>query len=289
MTFQEWHSKGQYYKVLGHQVFVIDQGQSDQTLVILHGFPTCSYDFWKILPLLSNHFRVIIHDHLGFGLSDKPKDYDYSLVNQTDIALGVWKALGIKSAHILAHDYGTSIATELIARRNEGDEPVKLLSATIGNGSMLIHMAKLRLIQKLLRNKIFGYAVAQFTNRRIFNYNMKKLWADIEKVNINDFDVLWKMLEFKNAFAIFHKVSRYTHERAERWDRWIGGLEKTDLFINLLWADKDPVAVIEMANTLQEKIPHNDLKVLNDIGHYPMLEAPKLYGQSVIKMIKKIK
>lgn len=73
-------------------------------------------------------------------------------------------------------------------------------------------------------------------------------------------------------------MSQYIDERKKFWHRWIGALEQTDKHINLLWADKDPVAVIEMAYLLEDKISSNTLKILPDIGHYPMLAAPGIYA-----------
>ena len=65
MKASTWFAKGNYIDVLGHKLFVIDKGTSKKTLLILHGYPTSSYDYYKVLDELSDHYRVIIHDHLG--------------------------------------------------------------------------------------------------------------------------------------------------------------------------------------------------------------------------------
>lgn len=104
-------------------------------------------------------------DHLGFGFSDKPKNYDYLLTSQADIVVKLCQHLGIGEVQLMAHDYGTSVATELIARQNEGALKVKLLSCTLCNGSMLINMAKLRPIQRLLKHKWIGPVVAQLATK----------------------------------------------------------------------------------------------------------------------------
>src|SRR6185436_12149599 len=132
-------------------------------LVILHGYPTSSIDYHQVLPSLTNRFRVIAHDHLGFGLSEKPVDYSYALLDQADVAEELWLSLGVTRAHCFAHDYGTSVATELVARSNEGRARVKLSSVTLCNGSVHIELARLRFIQKLLRNRLTGPFVARLT------------------------------------------------------------------------------------------------------------------------------
>ena len=74
MKASSWYANGSYIEVLGHKLFVVDQGKSKDTLLILHGYPTSSYDYYKVLDDLSANYRVIIHDHLGFGFSDKPQN-----------------------------------------------------------------------------------------------------------------------------------------------------------------------------------------------------------------------
>ena len=97
MTSSEWKSKGKIIKINNRNIFVIDEGNHDKTLVILHGYPTSSFDYYKTLPYLTRQYRVIIHDHLGFGFSDKPLDYSYSLIEQTDTALLLWEKLGLQN------------------------------------------------------------------------------------------------------------------------------------------------------------------------------------------------
>ena len=82
MNSRDWKAKGKYLQINGHSVFVIDEStdglnkskNTKETLVILHGYPTSSFDYYKVLPALKEKYRVIIHDHIGFGFSDKPLD-----------------------------------------------------------------------------------------------------------------------------------------------------------------------------------------------------------------------
>lgn len=286
-TFDAWLKRGEYHTVYSHQVFVIDEGDHKETIAILHGYPSCSYDYYLILPLLTQHYRVVIHDHLGLGLSDKPENYSYSLIEQADIALALWQKLGLTSVHLLAHDYGTSVATEIIARSNQGFEPVQLKSITLGNGSMLIEMSQLLITQKLLKHDLFGPILASLSTKAIFNNSFRKLWADRSKINYTEFDILWRMLNYNKGRNVLPRVTKYIEERKKFWHRWIGGLMQTKHHINLVWADKDPVAIVEMAYELEKKIPSTSLKIIPDVGHYPMLEAPEVYAQNILELIKK--
>lgn len=126
MTAVNWNYSGKFITIEGKQIFVLDQGDKPGTLVILHGYQTSSYDYHRIIPELTKYFRVIVHDHLGFVFSDKPDSLNYSLIDQADIALQLWHKLGVKSASILAHDYDTSIAKEILAIKNHNLIPLRI-------------------------------------------------------------------------------------------------------------------------------------------------------------------
>ena len=279
--------KGNYIKVFGRKIFYIDEGSGDGVLVISHGFPTSSYDYYSVLPYWSDKYRVIIHDHLGFGFSGRPTDYSYSLIAQADIMLELWRLLGLKKVNLLGHDYGTSVVTEVIARHNMGQCPIRLQSVTIGNGSMLIEMAHLQWTQKLLRHPTWGSMMIKLSSRKLWHHSLGRLWYDKSKINPKEFDVLWDISwEDTNHEQTFPVVSRYLHERVKFWNRWIKyGLYKTDLHINILWADQDPVAVVAMAIELRNNIPNNTLRIIENVGHYPMLEAAEKYANAVLELI----
>lgn len=279
----QWREKGTFQTIYGHQVFVIEEGNAAETLLILHGYPTCSYDYWKVLPLLSKHFRVVIHDHLGFGLSDKPLNYSYSLIDQADMAIALWQKLGIEKAHLLAHDYGTSVATELMVRKNRGHEPIEFTSLTLGNGSMLIEMAKLRPIQRMLNHPFWGPMVAQLSSEALFKRNMRKIWADSSKVTEEELKVLWQLLIHNEGKKVFGQVTQYITERYKFWHRWIPALEELGIPVNLFWAEKDPVAIVEMAHVLHKKIPNSRLNLIPDTGHFPMLESPEIWAKIILE------
>ncbi len=283
-TVESWIQLGQYYTTYQHRLFAIDQG-SGENLCILHGYPSCSYDYQHVISRLSEHYRLILHDHLGFGLSDKPLDYSYSLIEQTDHALLLWQQLGVREAHIIAHDYGTSIATELLARQERGILPIHIKSLTLGNGSMHIELSQLRLIQKLLLHKQIGPLVARLSTEQTFIRNMRNIWGDPSKANPKELKILWQFLIRGNGRAVLPGLTQYIRERRLFWHRWIGALKTTSLPVNILWATEDPVAVKEMAFVLHDEISNSQLQLIDGVGHYPMIEAPEIWTTEVLKMI----
>lgn len=282
MESLEWKNKGKLFTVYDKNIFVIDEGKSNETLVILHGYPTSSYDYYKVLPELSKHFRVIIHDHLGFGFSDKPIEYSYSLIEQADVALQLWKQLGLTKVTLLAHDYGTSIATEILARHNKQQIDLQVNNLILSNGSMHIELSKLRIIQKLLRNKVTGKWVAKLTNYPIYKKNIRNVYFDKSKITNNELQEMWFQLEHNNGRKVIHFLSNYINERYTFWHRWIGALKETKIPTKIVWAKNDPVAVDIIADVLAIEIPNNDLFWIDNCGHFPMLEKPNEWVQLVL-------
>ncbi|CAM1348340.1 alpha/beta fold hydrolase [Tenacibaculum crassostreae] len=282
MTSQEWKNKGNFLTIKNQQVFVIDEGNSDKTLVILHGYPTSSYDYHKVLPELSKHYRVIIHDHLGFGFSDKPIHYSYSLIEQADIAFLLWKQLKLQKVTLLAHDYGTSVATEILARYTTKLVNIEIEELVFCNGSMHIELANLRLIQKLLKNKYTGKFVGSLTNYPIFKRNMRNVYFNKSKATDVELQEMWEQLMFNGGRKIIHKLSNYINERYFFWHRWIGALKETQIPTKIIWAKNDPVAVFKIAETLADEVPNNKLYPIENSGHFPMLETPEEWCSLVL-------
>ena len=278
----EWEAQGRRVTVLGNEVFVIDTAAVHlPVIVILHGYPSSSFDYCHVIPLLKDSFRIIVHDHTGFGLSDKPEDYSYSLFEQTDVALKLWQELGVKHAHLIAHDYGTSVATEILARKASNELEINLDSVTLCNGSIHLEMANLRWIQKLLRHKFWGPLVAKFGNQAIYVHQMRRLWSDRRKCDVKELKAMWIMNSSRNGRKVLPKITQYLRERVEHRHRWISALNALDVPAHILWAQNDPVSVSAIGEQLHLDTPNSVITRMADLGHYPMLEDAKGWTENV--------
>jgi pimeloyl-ACP methyl ester carboxylesterase len=284
----EWLGGGRHVDVLGRRVFVRAEGSGDPPILFLHGFPTCGFDLRHALPLLAAKRRVIVHDHLGFGLSDKPADYSYSLFEQTDVALGVWRALGVTEGHVVSHDYGTSIANELAARAARGLLPIKLASLTFTNGSMLIELAKLRVTQQLLRNKLVGPLFAKLASYRVFRAQMRRIFGKPDAVPERELELAWWLMQQKNGRDRMAPISGYIDERFRFRGRWASALEwlaGSGIRSHVLWANRDPICVVPLAEEVA-RLSRARLTWLDALGHYPMLEDPQAWANAALDFIE---
>ncbi|MCB9544131.1 MAG: alpha/beta hydrolase [Myxococcales bacterium] len=281
-----WQARGRVEAIYGHDVFTLDEGPRDAPVIVyLHGYPTSSHDLAPALPALTAGRRVIAHDHLGFGLSAKPADYSYSLLEQAEVALALWQRLGVTRAHLVAHDYGTSVATELLARRERGGIGVELTGVTLCNGSVHVELADLRLIQVLLRSRALGPLVARLVRRDAFAANMRRILARPEVLAEPDLDAMWALLDRQDGRARMPQITQYLVERRRFWHRWIGALTRLDLPCHVLWGTEDPVAVRAIAEAIAAETPGATLEWLDGLGHYPMLEDPARWSRALLAFI----
>lgn len=278
---ERWRARGREVEIFGRRVFVVEEGDPDaQVLVLLHGYPSSSADFEAALPALAARYRVIVHDHLGFGMSEKPSEYSYSLLEQAETAVGLWRELGVTEAHVLAHDYGTSVATELVARAARDMLPLSLRTLTLCNGSVHIELARPRLAQQILRAPLIGSSFARLATKPYFERNVQAIvHQEIDKAEL---DRMWALLVRDGGRERLPAISQYLGERNRFWHRWVGALQATDLPTHVLWGREDPVAVPDIARALADEIDGATLTWLPDLGHYPMIEDPDRWAEAAL-------
>ena len=282
-----WRARGREVRVLGRRLFCVDAGPRDAPpILVLHGFPSSSLDFHRVIDRLAESHRVVLHDHPGFGLSDKPDRYSYSLLEQAEHAAALWRQLGIRGGHLVAHDYGTSVATELLARRERGMLDLALESVTLSNGSVLIELAGLRLSQRIARSPLLGPAFGRLVSAKYFKRVMRRLWGDPSRVDEADLDAMWRGIRHRDGHLRVHQLSSYIDERYRFRERWVGALRRLDLPALILWARRDPVAVPAIAEELAERIPGARLEWLDELGHYPMLEDPEAWAEALLEFLR---
>jgi pimeloyl-ACP methyl ester carboxylesterase len=274
---EAWRTLGSELALPDGRVFsvVLGKEQKEQEerlpVLVLHGFPSSSWDFADAAAEVAEtgRRRVVLFDFLGFGLSDKPVDAAYSLFEQADLAVLVARAHGLKRVHLWAHDMGTSVATELLARRERGLLPFEVASVTLMNGSVHIEMASLTLGQQLLRSPL-GDAFARVAGRRIFGAQLRRILG--KPVTDDAIDGMWAFMTRADGTLRLPKTIRYIEERHRFGRRWIGALERLEQPLLVAWGMKDPVARLEIGERLAEDTAGAELVRWPDLGHYPQVE-----------------
>lgn len=286
-TVAAWRAAGAVHQLQGHDVFVRDTGAtSDATpLLIFHGFPTSSHDWHLALPLLAAHRRVVTFDFLGYGLSAKPAAYSYSLFEQADLALAVCRAVGLERCHLLAHDMGTSVACEWMARRERDLLPVTIDSLTLSNGSVHIELAELTPSQRIMRSPL-GPLFARNARFGTFSWQLRRILG--KPLPDGELEAMWHLMTRDDGRARIIQIMSYIAERFRFWDRWIGALTRLDLPTQILWGTEDTVAVPAIADQLVAEIPNAVDTRLPGLGHYPQVEDAAAFCSAMNRWLDRL-
>lgn len=94
----------------GSRMHYIDEGSGPATILFVHGTPEWSFGWRELVLSLRDHYRCVAPDHLGFGLSGKPPEADYSCQAHAERLAAFIEALGLRDFHLVANDFGLSIA-----------------------------------------------------------------------------------------------------------------------------------------------------------------------------------
>lgn len=292
MTFSQWHQSGQYFNYKEqYPVFFQEAGQGEPIL-FLHGFPTASWDWHKIWEPLAQNYHLIAFDFMGFGYSAKPKSYHYSIHDQADLAEALLQHLGIQKPHIFAHDYGDTVGQELMARfierKEQSRERFDIQSMCYLNGGLFPEQHQARPIQKALISPL-GVFLTPFLNKKMLDKNFKQIFGPNTQASPQEIDEFYTLIEHKGGKYIFHKLIRYMAERKQYRDRWVNTLIHPPCPTRLIDGALDPVSGRHLAEYYLKVIPHPDVVILDNIGHYPQTEAPEKVLELYQKFRKKIK
>jgi pimeloyl-ACP methyl ester carboxylesterase len=259
-----WRSRGRDHELLGQRVFVVEVPATGPVaappLLVLHGFPTSSFDFHRVVDALAADRRVVLFDMLGYGLSAKP-DRPYRLVDQADLAQALVADLGIDRLGLLTHDIGDSVGGELLARQLEGAWPVEVTDRVVTNGTLYMDLVQLSAGQQLLealpdarldagaltRDNVVGGLIATFSpDHRVDDTELAAAW---ELISAGEF----------TPPVVDHPSP-----------------------LTVVWGIDDPIAVPAMADRLAGARPDARVVRLAGVGHYPMVEVPARFVAAVL-------
>jgi pimeloyl-ACP methyl ester carboxylesterase len=268
-----WLRAGEISTCNGRRIFVRESDATGPPVLLLHGYPSSSYDWREQFELLGER-HLIAFDFLGFGLSEKPPEQVYSLNMQADLVESIIAGRGGDEPIVLvAHDMGTSVATELLARDIEGKLPFELRSVLLFNGSMVLERASLTISQKLLRSSI-GPLAARLSNERSFKAQFARIFSAGHPLSDEEAADQWSLLAFGGGNRILDKLTFYLHERMTFASRWHGALRDWPGRLELAWAGLDPVCTEAVLQAVLELRPSAPLTRFPELGHYPQLEDP---------------
>ncbi|VVO25939.1 alpha/beta fold hydrolase [Pseudomonas fluorescens] len=268
-----WRKRGQSFLFRGQTIRYWTAGQGEP-LLLIHGFPTASWDWHYLWQPLTQRYRVIACDMLGFGDSAKPLDHHYSLLEQADLQQALLKHLSIdQPVHVLAHDYGDSVAQELLARHYEAS--IHIASCVFLNGGLFPETHRPVMMQKLLLSPL-GWMIGRAFSREGLVRSFSQIFGPLTRPSESAVDDFWSLIKSNQGPRILHKLIGYIPERRVQRERWVGAMQRGEVPLRVIDGEVDPISGRHMVERYRQLIPNPDTVLLEEIGHYPQTEAPGL-------------
>lgn len=279
-TFASWRAAGHRLTFRDYAIFYQAGGSAAQgpDVLLIHGLPTASWDYHHIWPALDERAgRLLAPDMLGFGWSDKPTVHTYSIAEQADLHQELLRQKQIARVRIVAHDYGVTVAQELLARHYErlerGDRSLLIERVCLLNGGLFPETHRPLLVQRLMLSPL-GPAIAKRMTLGTFGRSFGKVFGPATKPSAAELDEFWQLVSAGEGLRMAHKLFHYIPERRRHRTRWVSALQRGGVPLTLINGPEDPVSGMHMVTRYRELVPRPDVVLLPGIGHYPHVEAP---------------
>ena len=280
---RQWRMTGREFRHEGRSIFYRDEG-AGPVLLCMHGYPTASWDWHRVWPRLVQRYRLIAMDMLGFGFSEKPRDAAYTIAGQATLHERLLASLGVSDAHILAHDYGDTVAQELVARHQErlqrNEAGLKLCTVSLLNGGLFPESHRARPIQALLRSPL-GPLLVRLLDERAFRRSFRAIFGAETQPGDEELSRCWALINHNEGRFNMGRLLHYIDERKRHRQRWVGALVEAPMPVQFIVGMDDPVSGAHMAQRYRELLPQGKVVELPGIGHYPQWEATDLVVEAV--------
>ena len=269
----EWTSTTEDNNAAKVNVFYRTWGdESKPKLVLIHGFPNSSFDYYKMIPYLEDEYHIAALDFPGSGFSDKPLDgYNYMLAENAEIVDHfVREVVGFEDFALFTHDRGVSIGLAFLGNYLDNPSPGYTVNYHfLSNSGMFLPLANLVPFQLSLLDADAGERMIQARSaqpRRTEGESESLAFSDIFAFNQGNISLLY--------------VGRYLLERQVNETRWLENLLRSPVPVAYLWGLTDNVNPIRIPNHvwdtyLNDREVESSFWILPTAGHYPQRDNPE--------------
>lgn len=259
----------------GNRLHYLDEGKG-KTILFVHGTPSWSFDFRNVIKLLLPHYRCIAPDHIGFGLSDKPRHYDYSTQQHARTLEQFMLEKDLRDISLVVHDFGGPIGLSAALRQSDRISNIVVLNSWFWSSEEDAEFKRLRTILKspLLP---FLYKYLNFSPRFILpqSFGDHKLPARLLSQYTRPFANASQRL---GALAFARSLLNDQQWFEEGWNRREPIKDKKLL---LVWGMKDKTITPKYLRKFQAGFSHTETVELPNCGHFPQEEAPDVVAKAI--------
>lgn len=278
---EQYPFKSKYLDLDGTKLHYLDEG-TGSVLLFVHGTPSWSFDFRNIIKVLSKSYRCVAIDHIGFGLSEKPKDYQYSTPGHSrNLELLVDK-LNLTNLTLIVHDFGGPIGLNFGVNRPELINRIIIFNSWLWSSKGEPEYEKM---SKILNSPLlpFLYKNLNFSPKFILpkSFGDKKISKKLLKQYTKPFSSKNERL---GALAFARSLLHDQDWFQSIWDRKVVLEDKPVLII---WGMKDPIIPAGYSKKFLSGFPKSQLVEIESAGHFPQEEEPERVTVEISKWFNK--
>jgi pimeloyl-ACP methyl ester carboxylesterase len=273
------HPQNSWFAMIdGIRVHYQDFGKEDEPpVVMIHGFTASNY-IWSdvVKPVASHGFRVVTPDLIGFGFSEKPREFEYTIDAQARTIIRLLDALGIEKAVLVGSSYGGATAATIALDYPERVERLVLVDAVIND------YVKDQTLMRLGRAPVIGDLISPLIldSSRIMRRRISQVYHPDNKYLLLDderFEAHHRPLRSANTHRAVIKSLRHWH--ANRIEKEAHKITQPTLVV---WGDSDRDVPLEHGEFLHRTIPDSRLVVFRNCGHVPQEEYPREFAELIV-------
>jgi pimeloyl-ACP methyl ester carboxylesterase len=283
---EAWRDQGSYFSWKPQSgdadevnVFHVELGDADAPpLVLVHGFPTSSVDWVDVGPKLSDRYRVCMMDFPGFGFSDKPLGWGYSLLRDAEVLEHyIAEVLGLDSMIMYAHDRGSSVA---LIHATKIASKARLEHLFVTNGNLFLPMSNLTQVQRMMLDDDIGpTALRQATPEQLAEGMGRATYTPARAADSPEVQALVSIFSHGEGLPVLHETIQYLVERSQDETSWLEALAALELPTTFIWGVYDTVSPPRVINYvwdtyMMKKPGKNSLYYVPDANHYLQNDRP---------------
>ena len=274
-----------YVSIDGVRIHYVDEGEGDPVLMI-HGQPTWSYLYRNIIPEIAKRHRAIALDLMGFGLSDKPPDREYSFAAHTRVVRQFIESLELQRLTLVLHDWGGPIGMEYAVHHRENMKAVVMMNtfATVEFKVPLIFRLAFRspLLSDLLVRRLHMFSLAIRYGVRDRRKMTKEILRNYREPH-PDYASRKGVAMFPRMIPVSPKDAAYAPIKAI--SELLPSFDVPTLF---LVGDKDPVSARIDPRPLARRMPDAKLRVIEDAGHFLQEDQPEEVANRIMEFLDEV-
>jgi pimeloyl-ACP methyl ester carboxylesterase len=289
---EEWRGRGGYFSwrvddADSVEIFHVEIGDAQAPpLLLVHGFPTSSIDWYEIADRLAARFRVCALDFPGYGFSDKPRGWGYSLARDAKL-LGFYisEVVGAESAVVIAHDRGDSVA---LICATDPEAPLRVEHLVLTNGNVFLPLSNLTMAQRMMLDEATGPGVIEQVTPELLAQGMGAATFFPPRGEEDPaIKALAETFAHQDGVAVLHETIQYLRERSADEETWLEALAESEIPTTVIWGLNDTVSPPRVPSWvwnrhLMLKPGRNSLYFIPDAGHYLQCDRPDALVDAVL-------